>query len=134
VYVDNGKVRMGYFHFIFLGEESQWAAEAAECAGDQDKFWEYHDYLFENHAGENTGAFNKENLKAFAAELKLDTATFDECLDSGKYTQAVQEMSQIARSIGVQSTPSFAINGQALIGAQGFDAFQPVIESFLAGE
>jgi predicted DsbA family dithiol-disulfide isomerase len=70
-------------------------------------------------------------LKAFAAELDLDTKTFNECMDSGKYTQAVQEMSQIARQIGVQSTPSFAVNGQAVVGAQPFETFQQIIEGYL---
>jgi len=71
-------------------------------------------------------------LKAFAAELELDTKAFNECMDSGKYTEEVQQMSQTARQIGVQSTPSFAINGQALVGAQPFDVFQQVIEGYLA--
>ena len=80
-YVNNGNVRLGYWHVAFLGEESQWAAEASECAADQDKFWEYHDKLFASQSGENQGAFNKDNLKQFAADLKLDTAAFNECLD-----------------------------------------------------
>lgn len=122
---------MGYFHYTFLGDESLWAAEASECAADQDKFWEYHDYLFTQQSGENQGGFSKDNLKAFAAELDLDTIAFNECMDTGKYTQAVQEMSQVARQIGVQSTPSFAINGKALVGAQPFDAFKQVIEEYL---
>lgn len=70
-------------------------------------------------------------MKGFAAELDLDTEAFNECMDSGKYTQAVQEMSQVARQIGVQSTPSFAINGQAVIGAQPFDVFQQIIDEIL---
>lgn len=131
MYIKNGQVRIGYFHYAFLGEESLWAAEASECAADQDKFWEYHDYLFTHQNGENQGAFNKDNLKAFAAELELDTKAFNECMDTGKYTQAVQEMSQVARQIGVQSTPSFAINGQAVVGAQPFDVFQQAIEEIL---
>jgi hypothetical protein len=56
-YVETGKVRFGYFNFAFLGDESQWAAEAAECAGDQDAYWEFHDYLFSHQNGENQGAF-----------------------------------------------------------------------------
>jgi len=73
-------------------------------------------------------------LKAFAVELDLDATAFNECMDTGKYTTAVQEMSQVARQIGVQSTPSFAINGQALVGAQPFDVFKQVIDSYLAGQ
>lgn len=133
-YVDQGKVRFGYWHMAFLGNESQWAAEASECAADQDKFWEYHDLLFESQNGENQGAFSKENLKGFAANLGLDTKAFNECLDSGKYTQAVQESTQIAQSIGVRSTPAFLINGTPMIGAQPFESFQKVIDDSLTAQ
>ncbi len=130
-YIESGKVRFGYLHFAFLGQESLWAAEASECAADQDAFWEYHDKLFNSQNGENRGAFNKENLKQFAADLGLDTKTFNQCLDGGKYTQYVQSQVNIGRQIGVQSTPTFLINGQAVIGAQPFEAFQQAIESSL---
>ena len=115
-----------------MGQESQWAAEASECAADQDAFWEYHDYLFENHAGENQGAFSKDNLKRFADELGLDTQAFNECLDSEKYTQVVQNETNAGRQIGVQSTPTFLVNGQPVVGAQPFDVFQQIIEERLA--
>jgi len=88
--------------------------------------------LFEKQNGENQGAFKKENLKAFAAELKLDTAEFDQCLDTGKYTQTVQQMTSTARSIGATSTPAFIINGTPLVGAQPFSSFQQVIDQKLA--
>ena len=125
-------VRIGYWHFAFLGQESQWAGEASECAAEQDAFWEYHDYLWANHGGENQGAFNKENLKEFAAELDLDTDAFNECLDSGKYTEQIHNDGEIARSLGVTSTPAFIINGQPVLGAQPFEVFQEIIESELA--
>jgi protein-disulfide isomerase len=115
----------------FLGAESGWAAEASECAADQDAFWEYHDKLFASQSGENQGAFNKDNLKKFAADLKLDTAEFNECLDTGKYAQAVQDQTTAAQQLGVRSTPAFVINGNPLIGAQPFEAFKQVIESEL---
>ena len=130
-YIQTGKVRFGYYDFAFLGQESNWAAEAAECAADQDKFWEYHDKLYSSQSGENQGAFNKDNLKKLAKDLGLDTRAFNECLDSGKYTQLIQDESSAASSIGVRSTPTFLVNGQPLVGAQPFDAFQQVIESFL---
>jgi protein-disulfide isomerase len=116
-----------------LGSESQWAAEASECAGDQDAFWPYHDLLFNSQSGENKGAFSKDNLKKFAADLSLDTQSFNECLDSGKYTSLVQQQTSLAQSLGVQSTPAFVINGQALIGAQPYEAFQQVIDQQLSG-
>lgn len=125
-------MRIGYWHFAFLGQESQWAAEASECAADQDAFWKYHDYLFENHGGENRGAFNQENLKQFAVDLGLDSDTFNECLDSGKYTQIVQSETSAGQQIGIQSTPTFLLNGQPIVGAQPFDVFEQVIEEQLA--
>lgn len=129
--MDTGKVRFGYFNFAILGDESHWAAEAAECAGDQDAYWEFHDYLFSHQNGENQGAFSKDNLKGFAAEMGLDTKVFNECLDSGKYTQFVQDQANFAQQLGVQSTPTFIINGRGIVGAQSFDTFKQVIDSFL---
>lgn len=116
----------------FLGEESRFAAEASECAAEQDAFWEYHTKLFESQDGENRGAFNKDKLKGFAADLGLDSQAFDQCLDSGKYTAAVQEATQMAQSIGVSSTPAFLINGTPMLGAQPFESFQKVIDQALA--
>ncbi len=116
----------------FLGPESQWAAEASECAADQDAFWEYHDILFSSQSGENQGAFNKDKLKQFAADIELDTEAFNECLDSGIHTQAIQDSTQVAQSIGVRSTPAFLINGTPMLGAQPFEAFQQVIDQALA--
>ena len=130
-YMQSGKVRFAYFNFAFLGPESNWAAEAAECAADQNKFWEYHDKLYDSQSGENQGAFNKDNLKKFAEELGLDTSAFNECLDSGKYTQLIQDESSLASSIGVRSTPTFLINGQAVVGAQPYEIFQQTIDSLL---
>jgi protein-disulfide isomerase len=124
-------VRVGYWHYAFLGQESQWAAEASECATDQDAFWEYHDYLFEHQSGENQGAFSKDNLKQFAVALGLDEEAFNQCLDSGKYTNLIQSQASTARQIGVQSTPSFMVNDQALVGAQPFETFSQVIDQQL---
>ena len=130
-YIQSGKVRLGYWNFAFLGDESTWAAESAECAADQDKFWEYHDKLYASQSGENQGAFNKDNLKKFAEELGLDTKSFNECLDSGKYTSLIQEDTSTSSALGVQSTPTFLVNGQAIVGAQPFEAFQQTIDPLL---
>jgi protein-disulfide isomerase len=130
-YIQSGKVRLGYWNFAFLGDESTWAAESAECAADQDKFWEYHDKLYASQSGENQGAFNKDNLKKFAEELGLDTQTFNECLDSGKYTSLIQDDTSTSSALGVKSTPTFLVNGQAIVGAQPFEAFQQIIDPLL---
>jgi len=127
--VKTGIVRFGYQHMAFLGPESKSAAEASECADEQGKFWEYHDKLFASQAGENQGAFSNDKLKKFAADLKLDTAKFNACLDSGKYSSLVENETAAAQSMGVPSTPAFLINGQQLVGAQPFEAFQKIVES-----
>jgi len=129
--VQDGKVRLAYVHFAFLGPESQSAAEASECAAEQDAFWEYHDFLYENQSGEIRGAFSQDNLKQFAGQLGLDVDAFSQCLDSGKYTEIVQKEKQMAQQLGVQSTPTFVINGRPIIGAQPFESFQQVIDSAL---
>ena len=127
-------MQVAFFHFAFLGDKSQWAAEAAECAGEQDAFWDFYDYLFTHQNGENQGAFSIDNLKSFAADMDLDTKDFNECLDSGRYTALVQNMSNIGRQLGVQSTPTFAINGQGIVGAKEYVDFATVINSFLTAE
>jgi protein-disulfide isomerase len=130
-YVKSGEVRFGYVHFAFLGPESQWAAEASECAADQGLFWEYHDQLFANQSGENRGAFNKDALKGFAVVLGLEAEAFNACLDSGKYTQTVQNETSWSQSVGVQSTPTFVVNGFPVIGAQPIEVFEEVFNTVL---
>lgn len=126
-YVGTGLVKVVFRQFAFLGQESQWAAEAAECANEQGRFWEYHDKLFSSQAGENRGAFSKSNLKRFAAELGLGTQAFNQCLDSGRYADEVKEDTAEGKRRGVQGTPTFFVNGQKLVGAQPFSEFQRII-------
>ncbi len=117
-----------------MGQESIWAAEASECADEQGAFWAYHDLLFERQSGENEGAFNKDKLKGFATELKLDAKAFATCLDSDKYADIITKETQAAQSLGVQSTPSFIVNDKPLVGAQSFQAFQQLIEADLGNK
>lgn len=105
------------------------AAEASRCAREQDKYWEYHDILFANYS-----ALEVANLKKYAADLKLDTAKFDACLDSGKYAQAVSKDTAEGTRAGVSGTPAFFINGRFLSGAQPFSAFQEAIDDALAAK
>jgi protein-disulfide isomerase len=128
-YVAKGIVRFGYAHFAFLGQESLWAAEASECAGDQEAFWPYHDYLYGHQAGENGGGFSQEKLKQFASELGLDSQAFNTCLDSGKYAALVKEQTATGQSLGMRGTPSFLVNGQLLVGALPFEEFERTIEA-----
>ncbi len=126
-YVKSGQVNFVYKHSAFLGQESVWAAQAAECAADQGKFWEYHDLLFSRQNGENQGAFNKDKLSGFAKEMGLDMAKFDPCLTNDETLARVQADTQEGQAAGVRGTPTFFINGQALVGAQPLQAFQQVL-------
>ena len=92
--------------------ESHWAAEAAECANQQGKFWEYHDKLFAVWTGENVGTFTKTKLKQYAAELGLDAAKFNPCIDNDQTMSIVQKDENEAASLGLPGTPSFLINGK----------------------
>ncbi|MBI3286569.1 MAG: DsbA family protein [Chloroflexi bacterium] len=115
-YIATGQVRLEFRHFAFIGPESEWAAQAAECAGEQGQFWAFHDLLFSRQAGENRGAFSKERLKGFATELGLDGSTFNACLDSNRYAQKVEEDYRQGRELGVRATPTLFINGRKVEG------------------
>src|SRR3989338_6147485 len=130
-YVKTGKVRMVYRDFAFLGQESLWAAEAAECAKDQGRYWDFHDYLFSNQNGENQGAFNQENVKQFASTLGLDRDQFDPCFDGGTYRNEVTKDTADAQRAGVSGTPTTFINGKMLFGALPYEAFEAAIEEAL---
>lgn len=131
-YVKTGKARLVYRDFAFLGAESEWAAEAAECAGEQGKFWEYHDYLYSHQQGENEGAFTKTNLKKFSRAISgIDGKTFDSCLDSDKYLAAVRAETAAGQGFGVSGTPATFINGRLVSGAQPFAQFAAIIEEEL---
>ena len=130
-YVKTGKAAFAWRDFAFLGEESFRASEAARCAGEQEKFWDFHDYLFSHQQGENQGAFSDANLKKFAGAVKLDQQKFDSCFASGKYRKAVEDSAGEGRSIGVNGTPASFINGKMVGGAQPFAQFQAEIESAL---
>lgn len=121
-YVNTGKVKFVWKDYAFLGPESGWAAEAARCAQDQGKFWEYHNYLYTHQNGENGGAFTKDNLKKFASAVGLNASQFNSCLDSGKYTALIQKESQDAIAASVNGTPATFINGKMVLGSDGQSA------------
>jgi len=132
-YVDTGKVKMIFRHFPWIGPESRRAAEAASCAGAQGHFWEYHDLLYANQHGENSGFLTAQMLKRFAAQLRLDQEPFDRCLDGGSYRAAVDADFNEVRRLGLTGTPTFVINGQRVVGAQPLSVFIGVIDAKLAG-
>jgi len=132
-YINNGTLRLEWHDFPYLGKESRRAAIAARAAHEQGKFWEYHDILYQNQKGENSGSFSDENLVAFAEEAGLDVEHFEEALESGKYENVVEEDFREAQEAGIQGTPSFLINGRTLVGAQPVETFSQAIEEAEAG-
>jgi protein-disulfide isomerase len=105
------------------------AAIAAMCAEDQGAFWPFHDKLFSDEYGLNRNAYIQ-----YAADLGLDGSAFETCLDSGKFDDFIRQDMDFAFNLGVQSTPTFFINGLAVVGAQPLDVFKQVIDQELAGE
>lgn len=124
-------MRFVFRHFAFIGEESSWAAEATECANEQDRFWDYYDKLFEEQAGENVGAFSRENLKQFAADLELDTEQFNQCLDSSQYREKVQQETAQGQQEGVRGTPALFVNGRLIENGADYRVLKTAVESAL---
>ena len=125
-----GKIRIVYrdFPLTSIHPNAMPAAEAAQCANEQGKFWDFHDKLF---ASEN---LSDDVYKQYAQELGLDMNKFNECASTHKYAKNIQADSDFATNLGINSTPTFFINGLALIGAQPLNAFTSVIDKELAGQ
>jgi protein-disulfide isomerase len=131
-YVATGKVYYEYRSYgDFLGPASATAAEAAYCAGDQGKFWQYHDILFLNWAGEGSGDFSPARLQGYADALGMDVKAFSDCLENDIYLSQVEQDVINAQADGVSATPSFLINGKLVEGAQPFSLFESEIEAAL---
>jgi protein-disulfide isomerase len=138
-YVDTGKLKyvmrenpLG-FHKNAMG-----ASQAALCAGEQGMYWEMHNKMFDNQK-----QLAVENLKAYSAELGMDTAAFDTCLDSGKYEKRVNDDLATGRKLGIRGTPGFVLGltdpedsnkahvTEFISGAQSLDTFNRTIEELL---
>ena len=121
------RIRFVYRHYPLANHpNARPAAEAAECASEQDKFWPYHDRLFAN-----SGRLADSDLKEAAAQVGLDSGRFNNCFDSRKYTAQVDADIHDGNEAGVSATPAFFINGRLLTGAQPFEAFKGVIDEEL---
>ena len=126
-YVDTGKVKLVYRDYpLGFHPNAQKAAEASECAHEQNKFWEMHDKLFENQE-----SLSEVNYKKWATELGMDSNKFNDCLDTGKYEEEVQKDLQAGSDAGVSGTPGFFVNHQIISGAVPFAVFKEVIDAEL---
>ncbi len=127
-YIKKGQVRFIYRHFAILGKHSVEAAKGADCAGEQGKFWEYHDKLFSSQGGL---AFTNAKLKRYTQEMGLEIRPFSRCLDSDTYVKKIEGETAVAAFLGARGTPTFFVNGRLLVGAQPFEVFRIAIEEEL---
>jgi len=127
VYGDKLRIVWKDFPLTQIHPQAVKASEAAHCAGDQGKYWELHDVLFAKQQ-----QLQPDDLKRHALELGLDTAKFNQCLDSSKYGERVSEGVAEGGALGVNSTPTIFINGRRLSGAQPYEVFEAIIDEELA--
>lgn len=137
-YITSGKVRMIFKDFHIVGPDSVDASHATHCAGDQGMFWEYHDILYANWAGENTGWASYENLASFASDIPgIDPDAWEQCMTDKPHSQKILQSNNDARLLGLTGTPSFFVigpDGQAstIIGAEPYEKFAGVLDATLA--
>ncbi|MEA3335662.1 MAG: thioredoxin domain-containing protein [Chloroflexota bacterium] len=133
-YIDTGKVRLEFRDFpLNFHPNADEAAIATRCAAEQGAYWEMHDRLFESQAGWANLPDTGEAFASYADDLGLDVEAFEQCLNSGRYDEALVEDLQAGQAAGVSGTPSFLINGQLLVGAQPAQVFRQAIDTVLAG-
>lgn len=126
-FIETGKVKLVFKDFPLNGPDSVLAAEAAYCAQDQGKYWQYHDELYKNWGGERTGWVTRDSLDKFATTVSLDLEKFDKCLDEHRYLERVNQMYEFGREIGIDATPSFLVFSNEkiikIIGNQPLEVF-----------
>jgi protein-disulfide isomerase len=133
-FISTGVARLEYRNFAFLGAESTAAAEAAECAAEQNKFWAYHDALYDAQRAENSGAFSTDKLKVLAMTASLDRASFNTCVDDHRYKDVIASEKASGVNIGVGATPTFFVNGKRITDWRDYAAFAAAIEQAAAAK
>ncbi|MFC2064896.1 DsbA family protein [Chloroflexota bacterium] len=140
-YVETGKVYYSFRHYPFIDSmvptgESQQSANASMCAGEQGRFWDYHDIIFANWNGENQGAYSDKRLVAFAENIGLELTSFKTCFDQNTYADQIAKDFADGQAIGVTGTPSVFVNGvQVTPGfVPGYEQLASIIDAALAGE
>ena len=129
-YEKTGQVRFEFKPFVLDWNRTADPANAAACAADQGKFWDYHDALF-TRQGSSADAFSNAALKAYAAELGLDATTFNRCVDKKERYALLDKVGAEGRARGVSATPTFFINGQKIEGAAAYEVFKAQIDGLL---
>lgn len=136
--VDNGKAKLVWRDFIIYDSDSRLAASAAYAAGEQGKFWEFHDLLYANQGQVNSGWVTKQLMVSYAGQLGLNTTEFTQSMNSGQYNSLIDSNFQSGRAVGVQGTPTFFVVGPTgqyvmISGPQPESVFQQAIVSLGGG-
>jgi protein-disulfide isomerase len=130
-FIKTGKVKVIFKDFPLNGPDSKLAAESSYCAHDQGKYWEYHDQLYENWAGERTGWITREALSEFAKSINLDTAEFNKCLNESKHENKINSIYEFGKQIGIDATPSFLVfNDEKIIKIRGNQPLEVFLKTF----
>ena len=130
-FIKSGKVKLVFKDFPLNGPDSQLAAEAAYCAEDQGKYWQYHDELYKNWGGERTGWITRESLDRFASTVSLDLTEFNTCLNEHKYQNRVIALHEFGKEVGIDATPSFLVfNDQKIIKIRGNQPLEVFLKTF----
>lgn len=124
-------VRFVWHNFPVVGDESVLAAQAAACAGDEGKFWEFHDKLFEEQRGENQGAFASEKLTRFAEELGIDSQQVRKCLEPNVELESLRAQMEAGENRGVRSTPTVFVNGERASYPMNYDYLRNAVDRLL---
>jgi protein-disulfide isomerase len=137
-YVNTGKVKFYFLDFAFLGPDSLTLAQGAWCANEQGKYYAYHDYVYTNQGQENSGWGTPDKVKAMVANIPgIDATAFGTCLDSGKYSSRVQELTQFGQDSAVRGTPTILIGndqkGYTQVSGYTYSSFKQAIDALLAG-
>jgi len=135
-YIDTGKANLIFVDIAFLGKDSMPSSRASYCAEEQERYWDYHSFLYSNQMGIDDGWANIDSLKGYANNLGFNMDMFVSCMDSGKYEKRVQFNTEESKKNGVTGTPTFIIVGpqgqqERIIGPQPFSVFEKTIDSLL---
>ncbi len=132
-YVRSGKVKVAYVNYpLNQHQNAVIAAQAAMCASAQNKFWQYHDGLFNSQASWETLQEPRPVLDSLAKSVGVDMTAWGNCVTSGKMLPLIRADRDRLAQAGVQSTPSFLIGDQLLAGVQPIEALRPVLDSVIA--
>jgi protein-disulfide isomerase len=130
-YEATGKVRFEFMPFSLGSAEPDAAANAALCAADQGRFWDYHDLLFARQLA-SADAFSTASLKAYGQQLGLDATKFNPCVDTGAHADTVHQLSQGGAAAGVNATPTIFVNNDRVVGAVPYEQLKSKVDAAIA--